>query len=152
MSSKGARGAVFWTVAIVTALFGYFTYAGAQPRQERISARELADDVRAGRVARIVAVRGHSLEVFGPARTGEPRRLRLTDAPDVFAALRYGGIDPPASGVYIDVRMPDDQVHTPRALRAYLLGGAFVLTALSIGRVVYGAYVPAPGARRGGAG
>ena len=152
MSSKGARGAVFGAVAIVTALFGHFTLAGAQPRQERISARELADDVRAGRVARIVAGGGRSIEVFGPARTGEPRRLRLTDAPDVFAALRYGGIDPRAPGVYIDVPMPDEQLHTQRALRVYLLGGAFVLTALSIGRVVYGAYVPAPGVRRGGAG
>src|SRR4051794_22704941 len=93
-NNRWARHTFVWVLLVLAAIFIWFTFIGNRPPADPIDAKQLADDVKSGKVTRIVTQTGsNDIEITYVSNPREPKQSRLPDNVSVFDLLKSYGIN-----------------------------------------------------------
>ena len=103
-SSKWARHTFVWVLLILASIFIWFTFIGSRQGPQPIDAKQLADEVKANRVERIVTTTGsNEIEIYY-ASSREPKRSWLPPDVDIFELLKSYEVNLTTSPVRIETK------------------------------------------------
>ncbi len=106
-SNKWARHTFVWVLLILASIFIWFTFIGNRNTPEQVDGLQLADDIRSGKVTRIVTTSGSTgIEIEYASSNGRPtvKPSRLPDGTTIYELLNFYKIDPTTAKVSIETK------------------------------------------------
>src|SRR5690349_4545193 len=104
-NNKWARHTFVWVLLVLASIFIWFTFIGNRQPPDQVNALTLANDVKAGRVDRIVTSTGsNDIEIYYTNAPKEAKPARLPDNVTIYDLLNAYKVDLTAANVKIETK------------------------------------------------